>query len=109
MLLTSSCGSNSGHAFCSPIPIIALSWTESFIQGTQSGPITFPSVGEPSVIMIATDDLSNAPFQVSSGPCVTLSAMTVTTSVTVTAATLGSCVISVTHGGITTELNVNVE
>ena len=69
----------------------------------------FPSVGGTAVVMITTDDLTNAPFQVSSGPCVTLSSTTVMANVTVTAAMPGNCVINVTHVGLTAQLNVNVE
>jgi|SRR5579872_4585913 len=105
VLFTSSCGSNQGMAIGGPpFQPPSLSWTASFAQGVQQGTIVFPSVGKTAVLMI----VPSATYQVTSGPCVTLSASSVTTSVTVTSIATGSCMIGVAQGGTTLELSVEV-
>src|SRR5579872_1035685 len=112
ILLTSSCsGSQSRPVVGPPIPVgVApmLSWTASFARGVQQGPISFPSIGETAVVMIAPDPQEGSTSQVSSGPCVTLSSSLAATSVTVTAAVVGSCTINVNWVGFSAQTQLAV-
>ncbi len=80
-----------------PLSPPALSWTSAFAQGTQSGPINFQSVGQTATLAIGGSS-AVVSSDVSSGNCVTLSGFTANgtnATVVVSAASTGSCVISV--------------
>lgn len=92
----------------------ALSWTALWVQGTQTGPIGFQSVGQSATLAASAAQPGGAspPYTFTSGSCVTLSNETTsgsTENVTVTAANTGSCSVTVTAtGGSTSSIQVTV-
>lgn len=84
----------------------ALSWTATFVQGAQTGPIAFQSLGQTATLY--AKQLPNTPPPpyniLLEGNCVRLSSSNVSTSVQVSAAAAGTCTLIV--GGTTIQASV---
>lgn len=86
-----------------------LSWTASWVQGTQQPPIAFQSVGQSATLTAAAQSGGpQPPYAFASGSCVTFSNESTNGAVesaTVTAATSGVCNITVSGvGGSSTQV-----
>lgn len=103
----SGCGGERGISLNGP-PALgpAISWTASFVQGTQTGTIDFRSVSQTATLYAAPQRNGEKPPYVASveGSCVTLASSSVSASVQVTAAASGTCTILV--GGSTVQASV---
>jgi hypothetical protein len=102
-----ACSSERGIPLNGPPPLgPALSWTAAFVQGTQTGPITFQAVGQTATLYASPQpNGTRPPYRVLlEGSCVALSSSSFSTSVRVTAAASGTCNILI--GGSATQASV---
>lgn len=103
-LLLSGCGGSGLIQPGPPAPGPSLSWSASFVSGTQYNNMTFPAVGQTAVLTATqVPGVGLAPpYAVSvSGGCVSVSPNQANPSVTVTADAAGTCVIQVGTSSIT--------
>ena len=92
---------------------LALTWTSPWTSGMQSGPMTFPGVGETATLSIAESLVGSPygqPYTVSvDEPCVTIDSKNTDVSTQVASAGEGTCTITVTDSyGNVVELSATV-
>jgi hypothetical protein len=79
----------------------ALSWTAVFASGTQTGPISFQSIGQTATLTmttpLGTSVQPGPPYTVNAGSCVTLGSAVSNGTESVMSAASGSCTITVTN------------
>lgn len=93
-----ACGQSAGGNIIGPPPPgPLLSWTASWVQGSQRGPIVFQAIGQTATLSaVAPAGNEQPPYHLRIAPsCVTASSTTMNTSVQITAATSGTCYIGV--------------
>lgn len=91
----------------------SLSWIAPWVQGTQTGPIVFQSIGQNATLTASATKPGTAPppYSLTSGSCVTLSDDKTggqTESVTVTATTAGNCSVTFSGGGVSPSSSIQV-
>ncbi len=106
-LTLAGCGHGIGEQFTLPPPGPpgpSLSWTGSWVPGSQTGAIAFTAVGQTATLSAtASSSTQQPPYPVylSTGcTSVTTSSSTMTTTVQITASSAGSCTVSVGSVGV---------